>query len=261
MNPNQNGGQNPYGYSQPDYSQPQYPTAQQIPAPQPSGQSSSIFQAPPAKSGPSLMVIIVMVILILLFIGAGSAAIWAYGKYMTAHTNVQSQIEEQVAAAKNEQANKDEDKFLEREKQPNKQFVGPDNYGRVTFDYPKTWSAYAASNTDSNGGTYQAYLNPGVVPPTDGDSPVFALRVTIQQQTMQQALQQYQGQIQSGQMTSSSFSANGHNGTRVDGNFTPQMRGAAVLLQIRDKVLIVQTDANTFLPDFNNIIKTINFNS
>ena len=69
-----------------------------------------------------------------------------------------------VAEAKKEQATLDEDKFAQREKEPNRQFVGPDDYGRLTFDYPKTWSVYVARDT-SRGGTYEAYLNPITVPP------------------------------------------------------------------------------------------------
>lgn len=205
-------------------------------------------------------------LLLILFIGAGSVAIWAYEKYQTASTNVNAQIDKASLAAAKKQSDADESKFAEREKQPNRQFVGPDNYGRVTFNYPKTWSAYVSSDVSNNGGTYSAYLNPGVVPPIDATSASglpqqFALRVTIDQSTYSAELQNYQAQIQNGQMTSSSFSANGHTGTRFDGTFDDGIRGSAVVFQIRDKVLTVRTDANTFDSDFNNVIKTINFNN
>lgn len=206
--------------------------------------------------------IITICLLIVLFIAAGSTAIWAYEKYVAASTNLDTQIQEASLAAQKKQSDADEAKFAEREKQPNQQFVGPDNYGRVTFDYPKTWSVYVASDVSNNGGTYSAYLNPGVVPPLNGNNgqQQFALRVTIEQNTYAQVLQIYQAQIQSHKMTSSSFTANSHTGTRFDGTFNDGIRGSAVVFQIRDKVLTIRTDANTFDDDFNNIIKTINFN-
>lgn len=252
MMPNNVGGQEPYGSPYPSQA-PQYPPQQQ--------QAAPVFQAPQTPKSHSVGMILAIVVLLILFIVSGSLAIWAYSNYTSANNNVQEKIDLAKAAAQKDQANADETNFAQREKQPNLQFVGPDNYGRVTFSYPKTWSAYVSSDVENNGGTYQAYLNPGVVPPISATSPIFALRVIIQQMSFQQAIQQYQPLVQTGQLKSSSFSANGHNGTRLDGNFTTQLRGSMVLFQIRDKVLIVRTDANTFDPDFENIIKTINFNS
>ena len=52
----------------------------------------------------------------------------------------------------------------------------------------------------------------------------------------------------------------GNTGTRLDGNFSKNIRGAAVIYKVRDKTATVRTDANeTFKADFNKIIQTINF--
>ena len=255
MNPQDQGGQSPYTMPQPQYQPaPQYPTA-------PPPQQPLSPQVAKKQKGSNRSLIVAVSILSILFVVAGFLAIWAYSNYRTATNGVQDKIDLAVAAAKKDQANSDETNFTEREKQPNRQFVGPDNYGRVTFNYPKTWSVYVSSDVQNNGGTYQAYLNPGVVPPVGASNQLFALRVTIQQMGYSQVLQQYQSLVQAGKLTSSNISVNGHNGTRLDGNFTSQLRGSAVFFQIRDKVLIVQTDANTFDSDYENIIKTINFNN
>lgn len=268
MNPENQGGQSPYGsvppqpqgYAAPQY--PQNPAPGQLPQPLQTGTPSpQIFQAPQTPPSRNWVLISAVVVLLVLFLGAGSAAIWAYSHYKQASTNVDSQIADAKAQAIRDQKSEDETNFLNREKQPNKQFVGPDNYGRVTFNYPKTWSAYVASDGDTSGQTYQAYLNPGVVPPANGSDSVFALRVTIQQIDYSQALSQYQSKIKSGDLKSSSVSVNGHDGTRFDGKLTEDLRGSTVLFQIRDKVLILQTDANTFLPDYNAIIASVDFKS
>jgi len=54
--------------------------------------------------------------------------------------------------------------------------------------------------------------------------------------------------------------ADGNNGTRLDGAFTKDIRGYAVIFKIRDKTLTIRTDANTFKSDFNKLINTIKFN-
>ena len=70
----------------------------------------------------------------------------------------------------------------------------------------------------------------------------------------------YQEKVKKGDLRSSATSANGHNGTRLDGTFSKDIRGAAVIYQIRDKTVTLRTDADTFKPDFEALIKTLDFN-
>lgn len=203
----------------------------------------------------SMIAIIGLSVLVLV---AGSMAIWAYLNYSEQKTNVDGKINLAVAEAKKDQADVDEAKFAEREKEPNRQFVGPDDYGRLTFDYPKTWSVYAAKDT-SKGGTYEAYLNPITVPPVS-PTQQYSLRITIEEKDYDQVVKSYEPLVKKGDLRTSATSANGNNGTRIDGNFTKDIRGSAVIYKIRDKTLTLRTDADTFKPDFENLIKTINFN-
>ena len=203
----------------------------------------------------SLLAIIALVILVL---AAGSTAIWAYVNYNEQKSNVDGKIDLAVAEAKKVQGDADEVKFAQREKEPNRQFTGPDDYGRVTFDYPKTWSVYIAKDV-REGGNYEAYLNPITVPPVS-DKQQFSLRVTIEQRDYDQVVKTYQELVKKGTLRSSATSANGNNGTRLDGNFTKDIRGSAVIYKVRDKTVTLRTDADTFKPDFENIIKTLNFN-
>lgn len=200
--------------------------------------------------------------LVALVIAMSSVAAWAYMNYQEQKTNVDSKIALAVATAKKEQADSDEAKFAEREKEPNRDFAGPDDYGRLTFKYPKTWSVYVASDANADGDEYAAYLNPIVVPPVDrSDTQQYALRVRIEQVAYDEKLVSYRTLIEDGELKSQPVSANGHDGTRLDGNFSEDIRGSAVLFKIRDKTVTVQTDADTFKPDFEKIIKTIDFNT
>ena len=206
----------------------------------------------------SIIAIVALVILVLFF---GGFSIWAYMNYMEQKTDVDSRVTEEVAKAVNNQVQADEAKFADREKQPLRQFVGPDDYGRLTFDYPKTWSAYQATDISVGGGvTYQAYLNPIVVPPVS-DKQKFALRVTIEQKNYDKVLATYDAIIKKGDLKSLAWS-NDHGviGTRLEGNFSKDIRGTAVVLKMRDRTLTVRTDADVFLPDYEKIIKTIKFN-
>lgn len=207
-----------------------------------------------AVSG-SMIAIIGLVAAVLV---TGSLAIWAYLSYNEQKTNVDGKVGLAVAEAKKEQSDADEAKFAEREKEPLRQFVGPDDYGRLVFNYPKTWSAHIARDV-SRGGTYEAYLNPIVVPPVS-PTQQFSLRVTIEEKDYDQVVKAYEQLVKKGDLRTSATSANGNNGTRLDGNFSKDIRGSAVIYKVRDKTITLRTDADTFKPDFEAIIKTINFN-
>lgn len=195
----------------------------------------------------------------ILVIGAGSFGIWAYVNYNQQKTNVDGKVDLAVAEAKKAQSDADEQKFAEREKEPNRQFVGPDDYGRLTFMYPKTWSVYVGRDT-SKGGDYEAYLNPISVPPVSTKQQ-YSLRVLIEQNDYDKVVSSYEKDVEKGDLKSSAVSANGHNGTRLDGNFSNDIRGSAVIYKIRDKTLTLRTDADTFKPDFEKLIKTVDFNT
>lgn len=196
--------------------------------------------------------------LIVLVAAAGSMAIWAYINYNEQKTNVDGKVSLAVAEAKKVQGDEDEAKFAQREKEPNRQFVGPDDYGRLTFDYPKTWSVYESTDV-ARGGSYEAYLNPVTVPPISATQQ-YALRVTIEEKDYDQVVKTYEALVKKGDLRNSPTSANGNNGTRLDGSFTKDIRGSAVIYKIRDKTVTLRTDADTFKSDFENLIKTMNFN-
>jgi hypothetical protein len=196
--------------------------------------------------------------LIILSIGIAALAVWLFVNYSDQKTNVDTKIEAAVATAKNNQATADDKKFTDYENALTQSFAGPADYGSLTFKYPRNWSVYINKDA-TDGGTYEAYLNPVTVPPV-GDSQQFALRVVIEERDYDQAITNYDSLVKDGKLTASSFSTNGVNGTRLDGSFTNDIRGSAVIFKIRDKTLTIRTDANTFKADFDALIATIKFN-
>ena len=202
---------------------------------------------------------LIIVGLVVALLAVGGVAIYAYLQYTEARTDVDGQIALAVSEAEKAQAEADEAKFLEREKEPNRQFVGPNDYGRVTFEYPKTWSVYVDEDA-AEGGTYAAYMNPITVPPVGNRDERYALRVTIADEVYEDVLADYEGRVEDGELKTTNVGINGTNGTRIDGAFSDQIRGSAVVFKIRDKTVTIQTDAQTFKSDFDKLIKTIEFN-
>lgn len=197
----------------------------------------------------------------ILSVAAVVAAVWGLLNYNEQKTNVDGKIAAAVATAKKTQADSDEVKFTAREKEPNREFVGPDDYGRLTFNYPKTWSVYVNKDVNTSGGTYEAYLNPVSVPSvSNATTQQYALRVTIESKDYDKVIASYEFLVKKGDLRSSAVSADSNNGTRLDGNFSKDIRGSAVVYKIRDKTVTLRSDADTFKPDFDALITTIKFN-
>jgi len=234
---------------------PQIPPQQQGYAPGVPSQPVNNYIAPGKPSKKWLILTIVFIITTLAAIGGG---VWAYMNYLDQKDNTDAKISTAVATGVKNQADKDAADFLEKEKQPNRQFAGPDDYGRLAFDYPKTWSIYVSKDT-SGGGTYEAYFNPVSVPPVKTTTQ-YALRVIIEEKGYETVLASYDSLVKKGDLKATAVKADETDGTRLEGNFTKDIRGLAVVFKIRDKTVTVRSDAETFRGDFDALVSTITFN-
>ena len=82
-----------------------------------------------------------------------------------------------------------EAQFDERDKSPYLKFIGPEDYGRLEFDYPRTYSMYVANDAE-DGGTYQAYLHPNYVPSIKSNGQ-YALQVEILNESYENVTKKY----------------------------------------------------------------------
>lgn len=205
----------------------------------------------------SIFAIIALVLLVIVF---GSFSVWAYSNYISEKQDVDSKVKQATAAAVLQNSQDLQAKFDKAYNEPLRQFAGPSDYGRLAFDYPKTWSAYQATDVSVGGGvTYQAYLNPVLVPPVS-DTQKFALRITIEQKTYDTSVASYAAKIKSGDLKSSVYSDGIHTGTMIVGNFNKDIYGTAVLIKMRDRTLTLRTDGDVFSAEFAALLKTVTFN-
>lgn len=204
--------------------------------------------------------LIVIIGLLVLTVALSGLSAWLFVQYGEQKNTVDSKIAVAEAAAKKQQAEADEVKIRAIEEEPNREFAGPEDYGRLSFQYPKNWSVYIADEAATSTGKFSAYLHPVIVPPIDSKNARFALRVNIETITYDKALDKYKAIIQKGELTSSPITVKGHEGTRLDGSFTKDVRGSAVLFRVRDKTITVSSEAETFKEYFDTIIQTIDFN-
>ena len=138
--------------------------------------------------------------------------------------------------------------------------MGPDDYGQLTFQYPKTWSVYIADSA-ANGGDFHAYFNPVQVEAVSDDT-VNALRVSIVNKLFDVVAAEYQKAMEKkdSNLTMESVTVNGFSANRYTGTIPgTDLSGYIIIFKIRDKTAIVQTDSVLFADDYNKLIETITF--
>lgn len=201
---------------------------------------------------------IIAVAAITLFLVVAALSVWLFMKYNESRNDVAGKTAVAVAEAEKRQAAELEAKFQEQLKDPRLEFVGPSEYGRVSFMYPRTWSVYVDKD-GTDRGDYVVYLHPVTVPPVDRATSRYALRLEILNRDFDTVLKQYETALKKGDLTSSTTEYNGIASTRLDGAFSKELRGSVVLMRVRDKTIRFSTDADTFKPDFAAILSTVKF--
>lgn len=171
-------------------------------------------------------------------------------------TNIQPKIDKAVAIAEENTKTAKDKEFVEKEKNPLKEYKGPAAYGTVSIHYPKTWSAFV-TETNSGSTPVDGYFHPGFVPGIQSETD-FALRVKVVSQQYADVMKQFESKAKAGKVKVSPYTApklgSAVVGSRVDGEINTGQQDSMVLFPLRDKTIEISTESNQFLGDFNSII-------
>jgi hypothetical protein len=207
--------------------------------------------------------VVLCVLFGILFVAAAGFGGWAFMGRQDYKNNTQAKVNVAVDAAKKVQADQLQKQFNEESKNPNKAYQANPTYGGVTFDYPKTWSAYVDETSPSE--PINGYFYPDKVPGIQSGT-AYALRVELISITYPQAISQYNSFVKAGKLKATAYvppkmagKPNLQPGTKFDGAIGNSSSGAAqqgsiVIIQVRDKTLKISTQSPNFLNDFNNSV-------
>ncbi len=231
------------------------------PIPTPNNYGGYGYDPVPSRShgSSSMMKTAALAIVSLVALGLLILSIFLFSQLNDATTNVEGQISQAVAIAENKKAEELEKEFAEREKQPFRSFLGPVDYGELSFEYPKTWSLYIARDA-ANGGDYEAYMNPVEIHAISNNT-IYALRIFIYNRSFEDVTRGYDGSIQNGSLRLEVREINGGSVNVYSGTLPNQLVGRIAVLKIRDKTVVLQTDSELFGEDFDKIINSIKYNS
>ncbi len=211
----------------------------------------------PKKSHGQVIETIILVLVSLVAVAFIALFVWKYLEWETLRTDVDGQIDAAVATAVAENTTKLEADFVEREKYPYKTFTGPADYGSLSFEYPRTWSVYIAKDT-STGGDYEAYLNPAEVQPI-GLTTINALRVTIRNATFDTIVRNYENYVKQGILTLTTRQIGSAVANVYTGKLPNNLQGILTIFKLRDKTVMIQTDAELFATEYYKLLDTVTF--
>ena len=223
---------------------------------QPTAQSVASVQPEKKKNTGLIVSIVLAVVFFLLSVLFIVLFALAKGDYSELSDSVDLKIEEAVSEAKTEQALAD----AEEAKKDTRAFTGPTDYGQLSFEYPKSWSVYIASDA-SKGGDFVAYLNPIEIEPVS-NSTVYALRVSILDKDFEEVTKTYQTYLKSGKMSMETVTVGGTTANRYTGQLpSTELNGVIVIFKIRDKTAVLRTDSALLVKDFDTVLSTVKFNA
>lgn len=207
-----------------------------------------------------LLVSLIMAVLFL--IGAISFGAWAFTERQDYKDNVDQKIAVASEKAKEAEGQRKEKQFAEEAKKPLKTYNGPENYGALKIDFPKTWSGYVEDKGDS-GEPLDGYFAPGVVPAANDQNSVFALRIQVVSQSYSQVLQTLSSQQEQGKLTVNAYalpSLPNVVGIKATGQLTEGKNVTMIVLPLRSQAIKIWTEGSQYTSDFdNNILPTLTF--
>lgn len=195
-----------------------------------------------------------IITVLLLLISAGFAA-WAFTERNTYKNETDEIVAREVELARQETATAKDKEFVQKEKEPFRQYTSPSQFGSVTLTYPKTWSAYVVEN-DRGSTPVDGYLHPNFVPSTQSDA-VYALRVQVVEQSYDVELERLESSVRNNRVQVSPYKAKNVPsvlGAKVVGEVKSGQKHTMVLFPLRDKTLKVWTESDQFVDDFEKII-------
>jgi hypothetical protein len=210
-----------------------------------------------AISGLGISLVMAVTLLVLTVVFAG----WAFSSRQDFKNNVDAKIQVAVAAAQTQAAATEKTELAQNEMQPYYTYQGLPQYGNITFQYPRTWSAYVNNSGTSNSALVDGYYMPPILSSVSDQTANFALRFQVLNQSYSQTIQSMSGQSGgSNSIISRAFTLKlvpSVVGVEVSGALPVVAQGdtaTMVILPDRTDTIEIWTDGTEYLSDFNNII-------
>jgi hypothetical protein len=200
------------------------------------------------------VLLIPFILTILLLLGTFGFSMWAFTERDTYKNKTDEVVAREVKVAVDQAKTDKDNEFVQKEKEPFRDYTGPEEYGSFSFQYPKTWSAYETNENSK----VTVKLHPKVVPADDDVS--LAAIVSVSDQKYDSVVKQYESKVKSGEMKAAPYKlikVPSVSGMRFEGEFpngTGKKAGIVTVLPLRDKTIEIRTESADYFGDYEKVI-------
>lgn len=209
----------------------------------------------------SKLPLILAIVFGLLFVVALVFGLWAFVERQDYKDNSDAKSAVAVDAALAEQKDTLSAEFAEQAKEPFLTYNGPSTYGSFSFEYPRTWSVYVEESSNSSD-LYNVYMHPNEIRDIDDREAEHAFLLEIVGNEYEKEINSVANDVERGDLSSAAYRPDkvlSALGIRVKGELDNNTNGTRVYLPIRDRTLILTTETDNYLSDFERILTTLTF--
>lgn len=199
-------------------------------------------------ANPLLIPLILSATFLLFSLGFG---VWAFTSQQDYKNNSDKKAEKAASVAVKKAETAKDNEFVEKEKEPYRDYKGLASLGSIAFKYPKTWSI-SQKDSDSE---LSLIAHPLVI--STNEKSLYALRVEVVGQAYSGLARQQDGNVKKGTVKATPYALPkipNVVGIRFDGQLTQDKKGSVILLPMRDKTIRISTENPDFRGDLDKII-------
>jgi len=197
------------------------------------------------------VLLIPLIIAVTLLLGSLGFGAWAYMSRQDYKYNSDEKSDAAVEVAVERTKTEKDNEFLEREKEPLREYIGPAALGGMTVKYPKTWSVHVEEKNNQ----LTALMHPDYVPADPATS--YALKIEVINSPYDRVVSSMEGAVKAGKASAEAYNLDmlpDIIGLRVDGQIDSKKEGSAIILPLRDKTIRISSEGADFIGDLDNII-------
>jgi hypothetical protein len=208
------------------------------------------------KQNSSGQVNLLLVLAVFLGIGTvlfGGLSIVSFRRAQKATASLEKAKSDAFEAGRAQQKTEDEERFSEEQKTPFRSYVAPSLFGGFELKFPKVWNLYVIEN-DGASNQVDLIAHPSLIRVLPKSDNAYALRAMLSKELKDAAYRKYENLVKTGKLKAKTIFVSGIESIRLDGRYDQKHDGVVVLVPVRDKTLILITEDQKYLPDFEQVL-------
>ncbi|MBW3538257.1 hypothetical protein KY386_02065 [Candidatus Parcubacteria bacterium] len=183
----------------------------------------------------------------------GALSVISFNTSQRATKTLQAATAESYEKGRQEQKEADRLQAEAEAKSPYRTYTAPGVYGGFEIKFPKNWNAYVVEG--GSGATQLSLtLHPDFVRQLPGRDNAYATQVKLLREVYNNVLRRYDEPIRKRLVTKRTATVSGITATWLEGKVDGRHDGVAVIVPVRDKVMIFSTDDRRFLDSFQQVL-------